>query len=184
MPKKKSTTNLLNDGVPSDGRFLNMVGLKYGRLTMLGYAGYLQYKRYRSFYWKCKCDCGTISVHHGGAIRANQITSCGCFKSEKATKMATTHGKHRTTEWNSWASMKRRCMDPKNNRYYLYGGIGIKVCARWLGENGFKRFLDDMGQKPTKTHSIDRYPDPYGNYEPTNCRWATPVEQRHNRRAK
>lgn len=77
--------------------------------------------------------------------------------------------------------MRRRCMDPKNIKYHLYGGLGVKVCKRW---QDFAVFLQDMGMPPTPKHSLDRYPNPSGNYEPGNVRWATAMEQRRNRRPK
>lgn len=85
-----------------------------------------------------------------------------------------------SSEYNSWRSMIGRCTRTKNNRYERYGGRGIKVCDRWL--ESFPDFLTDMGPKPTPNHSIDRYPDPDGDYEPGNCRWATREEQEANKR--
>lgn len=78
---------------------------------------------------------------------------------------------------NSWYAMKERCFNPRNNRYHLYGGRGITVCERWLT---FDNFAADMGVRPEGT-SIDRL-DGNGNYEPGNCRWATPTEQNRNLR--
>lgn len=77
--------------------------------------------------------------------------------------------------WNSWDAMKDRCINPKTNGYHRYGGKGIKVCDRWL--NDFLSFVEDMGLRPSKEHTLDRYPDRHGNYEPSNCRWATREEQ-------
>jgi len=79
-----------------------------------------------------------------------------------------------------WASIKNRCYNPNEPGYTEYGGRGIKVCDRWLGKNGFWNFIDDMGMRPNGC-SIDRV-DVNGDYEPGNCRWATPKEQSYNRR--
>jgi hypothetical protein len=82
--------------------------------------------------------------------------------------------------------MKERCLRPLHKSFARYGGRGIKVCDRWLngegGKSGFECFLVDMGLRPSMNHSIDRYPDNDGNYEPGNCRWATTAEQHWNQR--
>jgi hypothetical protein len=78
--------------------------------------------------------------------------------------------------------MKARCLSPNAHAYSGYGGRGIKVCERWLGEDGFKNFIDDMGKRP-EGMSLDRYPDNNGNYEKSNCRWATQKQQTNNTRA-
>ena len=99
---------------------------------------------------------------------------------EQAKKANTKHGAtvgKVSSEYIAWKNMRARCNNSNNTKYQYYGGIGIKVCERW---DDFTLFLLDMGKKPSPKHSIDRYPDKEGNYEPGNCRWATTYEQASN----
>lgn len=82
-------------------------------------------------------------------------------------------------EYNSWKSMRIRCLYPKAANYQWYGGRGISICQRW---SSFALFIEDVGPKPTPKHSLDRI-DGNGNYEPSNCRWATQSDQLRNRRS-
>ncbi len=83
---------------------------------------------------------------------------------------------------NVWWAMQQRCYEPSVESYPNYGGLGVEVCERWKGPQGFQNFLADMGERPTDKHQIDRYPDKEGNYEPGNCRWAFPPQQARNRK--
>lgn len=80
--------------------------------------------------------------------------------------------------------MRQRCLNPKHSSFKDYGGRGIAICQRWLrgdgARSGYECFFADMGQRPSKGHSIDRR-DNDGNYEPSNCRWATAIEQAANK---
>lgn len=87
------------------------------------------------------------------------------------------HGKAGTTEHSIWTRMRQRCVNPKHISYPNYGGKGVTVCSRW---DDFSVFLADMGPRPSPSHSLDRYPNPKGNYEPGNVRWATREQQQRN----
>lgn len=80
-----------------------------------------------------------------------------------------------------WRNVIARCTNPKNDHYHRYGGRGVTVCERWIGENGYDNFAADMGPRPSPKHSVERISNS-GNYDPGNCKWATPKEQQRNRR--
>ena len=87
-------------------------------------------------------------------------------------------GKQLTPEHSTWKDIRQRCNNENRKEYHRYGGRGIFVCARWM--NSYEAFLEDMGRRPSKKHSIDRI-DNDDNYKPSNCRWATKTEQSRNR---
>jgi hypothetical protein len=80
-------------------------------------------------------------------------------------------------EWNTWRGMIARCYNRNASKYKNYGALGVKVHSKW---RRFANFFRDVGPKPTPRHSLDRFPDPTGNYEPGNVRWATQKEQCRN----
>lgn len=152
---------------------IDMTGRTYGRLTAQWPAG----RTHNAVYWLFLCVCGRLKTLDGSEVRIGRVRSCGCWESKL------THGcarkKRRTPEYICWITMIRRCEDPKADSYKYYGLRGISVCKRW--RKSFVNFLKDMGTKPTPKHSIDRINND-GNYSPKNCRWATALQQVHNRR--
>lgn len=157
----------------------NVIGQRFGRLTA-GDAILKKGKRATFWHIKCLCDCGKESEPRYQYLVSGHTKSCGCLNREKLLAASTTHGgsKH-DTEYHIWASIIARCENKNHEAFHRYGGRGIKVCERW--RNSYAAFREDVGARPVG-HSLDRYPDQNGNYEPGNVRWATSVQQNNNRR--
>lgn len=148
-------------------------------LTVIKYVGKTKfYKRI----WECNCRCGKTKTVIEDNLLRKTTKSCGCWSRQYLKTIRSKYdrtGKKLPGELISWRHMISRCNDPKNNRFKSYGGRGIRVCDRWL--NSFSNFLSDMGPKPSHKHSLDRFPDTNGNYDVSNCRWATSVQQAYNK---
>lgn len=158
------------------GRLLDLTGRVFGRLTVLHREGTeITPNGTKRPVWLCLCICGVKHKVQGHLLRGGLTTSCGCYRRELPSP-AKTHGMSKTPAYQSWRGMWERCTNPQHSSYTNYGGRGVAV---WEGWRSFERFYLDMGPRPKGT-SLDRFPDPLGNYEPTNCRWASSGEQARN----
>lgn len=154
---------------------LDLTGKKFGRLLVKRQGPH----KGKYVTWDCLCDCGNEKNAVGAKLTFGVIKSCGCLEKESRGKSQKTHGEgyNETKEYRAWCKAKGRCYNKKDPKYPLYGGRGITMCEEW--RNNYAAFLSSMGRAPKGT-SIDRYPNNDGNYEPGNCRWATPKEQSRN----
>ena len=154
---------------------IDLTGKRFGKYTVLEYVG-----KYR---WRCRCDCGNEKDILGQSLRRGESNQCNeCRLKEFRVGLGKKHGLtsrgNIPHEYAIWTNMRDRCNNPNNPAYKDYGGRGIEVCERW---NDCATFIEDMGPRPSRKHSIDRIDNDSG-YSPDNCRWATKKQQQRNMR--
>lgn len=163
--------------------FINATGLTFGEITVvirdICKAG-------NQAFWICRCACGAYLSTTITKLKSGHTKSCGCRRVPIVSITNRKHGlSHTHPLWHVWTGMRRRCLSETDEAYDRYGGRGITLCARWDvgedGKHGFECFIEDMGPRPTASHSIDRKDNDAG-YFPGNCRWATDKDQARNRR--
>lgn len=155
----------------------DLTGQKFGKLLVQERTGS---NKNRDAMWKCLCDCGKETTVSSRYLRSGRIKSCGCLRHKLTPADYTVHGQRFTRLYRIWLGMKARCNIPSSTSFPYYGARGITVCPEWA--NSFEVFWKwAVANGYQDGLSIDRI-NVDGNYEPSNCRWATAKEQRHNRR--
>lgn len=159
------------------GRFIDLTGQRFGRLTVIERAP--RDHRYRGAMWRCRCDCGCESIAESHNLRSGNTTSCGCYHRERQ-KAGKSHGMSKARLYRIWKAMHTRCYNPNSPAFKYYGGRGITICDEWLRDfEAFHRWSVANGYAEDLT--IDRI-DVNGSYCPENCRFVSMAEQNKNKR--
>lgn len=170
----RDTAAAIGRGHTHATRMVDISGQRFGLLTAVDQT---DRRANGSVVWLCRCDCGRNHEASAGHLRSGNTRSCGCTRAETLTVHGHARKGKRTSEHVIWYGMIDRCTNKNNLAFHRYGGRGIAVCDRWMS---FPNFLADMGTRPAG-RTLDRVNNE-GNYEPSNCRWATPKQQAHNSR--
>lgn len=165
------------------GRFVDLTGMRFGKLTVLEPAESRRKKDGKPRrYWKCMCDCGNLAEVEGYSLTSGHTQSCGCFIKERSSETRKTHGKTYTRLYNVWCGMRERCNCKTHPSYRLYGGRGINVCDEWNDFSTFEAWALKNGYDENARRgecTIDRIDNDKG-YTPDNCRLVNQKTQMSN----
>ena len=155
---------------------MNLVGKKFGKLTVLEFLG----KTGHNNYWLCECECGTKKRVSEYKLTSGLTKSCGCYRKDLLSRRNKKHGlKNQNPRlYRIWLSMRNRCNNPNATKYFRYGARGIRICDEWNDYSNFYGWA--IGNGYSSDLSIDRK-DNDGNYTPENCQWTSSKEQARNR---
>lgn len=171
--------NCEKDVITGYCRVKNISNQRFGMLTAIKFA----YVKNSKAYWEFLCDCGCSAIKQSNSVIYKTIDgatpNCGCMteKFRRNNSPMLRHGMTGHPAHSGWSAMKHRCTNKKNIKWHLYGGKGISICDRWM--ESFENFWEDMGATWSPGLTLDRI-DGNGNYEPSNCRWATKQQQARN----
>ena len=157
-------------------KFIDLTGEKFGRLTVIQYAGRDKTGKMRM--WECRCNCGKVVKVKDCNLKQGFTKSCGCLADEIRKR-----GKHYASDtrlYSIWTGMKTRCYNPNCKSYKDYGSRGIILCSEW--KDNFEAFYKwSLSNRYSDELTIDRI-NPNGNYEPSNCRWVEKSYQNRNKK--